>query len=159
MAATPLTPSTRYIPPGVTQYYWVASIANKNSPTRSELNAGTDLTGEINAVSGFSYSNSPVETPDLGSTFTSKIPGLNAADDSSLTFYLSQSGTDVRTLLTKGLTGFIVIFSEGDLPGKVMDVYPVSISAAPKQRTMSDPSHIMVNFTITSIPVENIAVP
>jgi hypothetical protein len=159
MVATPLTPTTRYIPPGVTRYYWVASIANKNSPTRSELDAGTDLTSEIHALAGFSYSNSPVETPDLGSTFTSKIPGLNAADDSSLTFYMSKTGTDVRTLLTKGLAGFVVIFSEGDAPGNVMDVYPVSISGAPKQRSMADPSTIMVNFTITSIPVENIAVP
>jgi len=44
MAAPPITGSTRYIPEGVTHFYFVSSIANYLSPTRAELNAGTDLT-------------------------------------------------------------------------------------------------------------------
>src|SRR5690554_4879036 len=99
MAATPLNPTTRYIPPGVRQYYFVPTIADKNAPTRTELDAGTDLTGEIAEVSGFQATSESVDTPDLLSRFTSRVPGRITADDSSITFYASQDSDDVRTLL------------------------------------------------------------
>ena len=35
MAAPPITGSTRYIPEGVTHFYFVSSIANYLSPTRA----------------------------------------------------------------------------------------------------------------------------
>lgn len=40
---TPLTESTRYIAPEVTKVYWVDMIADITAPTRTELDAGTDL--------------------------------------------------------------------------------------------------------------------
>ena len=77
MVATPITATSRYIPPGTTRYYWVPTIANKAAPTRSELNAGSDLTAEISAVSGFATSSDQQDTPDLGSRFgVRSIPTL-----------------------------------------------------------------------------------
>jgi hypothetical protein len=159
MVATPIAATSRYIPPGVTQYYWVATIADKTAPSRAELDAGSDLTAEISDVSGFSTSSDQVDTPDLGTRFTGKIPGRITADDSSLTMYLSLTSNDVRTLLPRDTAGFIVVFGEGDAAGKKMDVYPVKISGQPKQRGIDDPSRIEIQFSITSEPVENIAVP
>ena len=52
MPATPLTPTTRYFPPGVRKVYWVPTISNYNAPTRGELNAGTDLSAEIETMNG-----------------------------------------------------------------------------------------------------------
>lgn len=159
MVATPITATSRYIPPGTTRYYFVASIANKNSPTRSELDAGSDLTAEISAISGFATTSDQADTPDLGSRFTGKIPGRITADDSSLTMYMSSTSNDVRTLLTRDTTGFIVIFPEGDTTGRRMDVFPVRVAGQPKQRDLDNPSQIQIQFSITSIPAENLAVP
>jgi hypothetical protein len=159
MVATPITPSTRYIPPGVRHYYWVPTIATKASPTRSELNAGTDLTGEIQAVAGFSVESVQVDTPDLLNTFIAKIPGRTQAADSSITMYASSNSVDARTLLVRGTAGFIVSFPEGDIGGQKMDVFPVKVSAAPKDTATEDPGKIMFTFSITSQPVENVTIP
>lgn len=159
MVATPISASTRYIPPGTRAYYWVPTIANKAAPTRAELDAGTDLTREIAEVSGFQTTSESADTPDLGSRFTSKIPGRITADDSSITLYASQNSQDVRQLLPRDSSGFIVQFPEGDVASRTMDVFPVKVSSAPKETSIEDPGKIMVQFTVTSEPKENITVP
>ncbi|MFK0173416.1 hypothetical protein ACIQU5_32000 [Streptomyces sp. NPDC090306] len=159
MVATPISASSRYIPPGVRQYYYVAAIANQASPTRSELDAGIDLTGEIAEVSGFTTTSESTETPDLGSRFTGKIPGRISADDSSITMYASDDSQDVRQLLPRDTDGFIVQFPEGDQAGHTMDVFPVKVASAPKATDIEDPGKIEVQFTITAEPSEDVTVP
>ncbi|WAZ20165.1 hypothetical protein STRCI_001264 [Streptomyces cinnabarinus] len=159
MVATPISASTRYIPPGTRAYYWVPTIAVKAAPTRVELDAGTDLTGEVADVSGFQTTSESTDTPDLGSRFTSKIPGRITADDSSITLYASEDSQDVRQLLPRDTAGFIVQFPEGDVAARTMDVFPVKVSSAPKETSIEDPGKIMVQFTVTSEPVENVTVP
>jgi len=159
MPATPISATSRYIPPGTTRYYWVATIANKSAPTRSELNAGSDLTAEIASVSGFATNSDQQDTPDLGSRFVSKIPGRITADDSSITLYMSSTSSDVRTLLPRDTAGFICIFPEGDTAGLKYDVFPVKVTGQPKSRDVENPAQITIQFSVTSIPVENITVP
>jgi hypothetical protein len=159
MVATPISASSRYIPPGTRQYYYVPTISNKAAPTRSELDAGTDLTGEVAEVSGFQTSSDSQETPDLGSRFTSKIPGRITADDSSITMYASEDSQDVRQLLPRDTAGYIVQFPEGDTAGRTMDVFPVKVASAPKMTDIEDPAKIEVQFTITAEPAENVTVP
>ncbi|MEU6552116.1 hypothetical protein ABZ915_17795 [Streptomyces sp. NPDC046915] len=159
MVATPIAATSRYIPPGTTRYYWVPTISNYNSPTRSELNAGSDLTAEISAVSGFATNSDQQDTPDLGSRFVSKIPGRITADDSSITMYLSSTSSDVRTLLPRDTAGFVVIFPEGDVTGQKMDVFPVKVTGQPKSRDVENPSTITIQFSVTKIPAENVTIP
>lgn len=164
MAATALNPTNRYIPPGVRQYYWVPTIASKAAPTRIELDAGTDLTNEIAAVDGFTTSSDSVDAPDLGTRFTSKVPGRITADDSSMNIYIDlDGGDDVRTLLPRDEEGFVVQFPEGDdeTAGttKTLNVFPVKVASNSIQTGMEDPGQTQVSFTITSEPVNNIAIP
>jgi len=159
MVATPIAATSRYIPPGTTHYYWVASISNYNSPTRSELNAGTDLTGEVSAVSGFATNSDQQDTPDLGSRFVSKIPGRITADDSSITMYASSTSSDARTLMPRDTAGFIVVFPEGDVTGQKMDVFPVKVTGVPKSRDVENPATMVFQFAITKIPAENVTIP
>lgn len=159
MVATPIAATSRYIPPGTTRYYWVTTIANYTSPTRAELNAGSDLTAEISAVSGFATSSDQQDTPDLGSRFTGKIPGRITADDSSITMYLSSNSSDVRTLLPRDTAGYVVIFPEGDVTGQKMDIFPAKVTGQPKSRDVENPSTINIQFSITRIPAENVTIP
>ncbi len=159
MAATAITASVRYFRPGTTKVYWVTTMADYTTPTRAELDAGTDLSGEIAEVSGWSATSESIDTPDLGSRFTSKIPGAITADDSSLTLYMSKSGTDVRTLLERDTAGFVVWMDEGDTESGLMDVFPATVASAPKQRGLGEAARIQVQFTVTSEPAENVSIP
>jgi hypothetical protein len=161
MVATPIASSTRYINPATTKIYFVSSIANKNSPTRTELNLGTDLSGEVNAIDGWKTSSDQVETPDMATRFTSKIPGRISADDSSITFYCDKAGADARALLPRDTNGFIVILDGGDVGTQKMDVYPVRVSALGKERSTEgkDAATVEIQFSITSQPAEDVTIP
>ncbi|WP_206326326.1 MULTISPECIES: hypothetical protein [unclassified Streptomyces] len=157
--ATPINASIRYYRRGTTKVLWVPAIANKNSPTRAELNAGTALEGETGAMAGWQTTSGTVPTPALGSRFTPVVGGEITAADSSLTFWASKDGDDVRTLLTREATGFIVWMDEGDVPGQTMDVYPVTVTSQAKVRELDQAAQIMAQFAITSEPAENVTIP
>jgi hypothetical protein len=159
MAPSPLSATTRYIPPGTRKIYFVSSIATYTSPTRSELNAGTDLSAEIAEMSGFTVTSDSVDTPDLSSRFTSKIPGRITADDSSITFYASSNSSDVRTVLPRDTAGYIVILPEGDVASQKMDIFPVKVASAAVDTAMEDPGKINIQFTVTRVPAQNVAIP
>lgn len=159
MTATKITATKRFIRPNVTKVYWVPTLADYNNPLRTELDAGTDVSGEISDVSGWSTTSNSTDTPDWGSRFTSQIPGNITADSSSITFYGSSDTQDIRTLLNRDDTGFVVWMDGGDVPTQLMDVFPVTVSSLAHQRTMSDPAAIQVSFTITDVPAENVAIP
>ena len=159
MPATPMAASSRYFRRGITVVYWVPTIASKSAPTRSELNAGTDLSGEVADIDGWQVTSNTVDTPALASLFTGKINGATEADNSSLTFYSDLGSVDVRSLLQRGTRGFVVWMDEGDTTGLLMDVFPVQVISAPKQRGLDDPARIMIQFAVTSEPAENVTVP
>src|SRR6266705_1774674 len=139
MPPSPLSATTRYIPPGTRKIYWVTTIATYTAPTRAELNAGIDLTAEVAEISGFTTTSDTTETPDLSTRFTAKIPGRITADDSSLSFYASSNSSDVRTVLPRDTAGFVVILWEGDVTGQRMDVFPAKVTVSVPDGNMEDP--------------------
>ncbi|ODA69512.1 hypothetical protein [Streptomyces sp. AVP053U2] len=157
--STPIQASIRYYRRGVTRVLWVPAIANKSAPTRVELDAGTALEGETGAMSGWQTTSGTVPTPALGSRFTPVVGGEITAADSSLTFWASKDADDVRTLLVREATGFIVWMDEGDVDGQTMDVYPVTVTSQAKVRELDTAAQIMAQFAITSEPAENVEIP
>ncbi|WP_228915904.1 hypothetical protein [Streptomyces sp. DH20] len=157
--ATPINASTRYYRRGTTKVLWVPAIANKSAPTRAEINAGTALEGETGAMAGWQTSSATVPTPALGSRFTPTVGGEITAADSSLTLWASKDGVDVRTLLTREETGNIIWMDEGDVPGQTMDVFPVQVTSQAKVRELDTAAQIMVQFSVTSEPAENVTIP
>lgn len=157
-----LPASTRYYRRGLTKVYFLPTIVATNlTPTRPEITAGTDLSGEIADSSGWAVKANMIKTPDLVSRFTSQIPGSIEADDSSLTFYADQLGVDVRATLPQDQTGYIVWMDGGDVPttGK-LDTFPVRVSGVSKQRNLGDEAaKIDVMFAITKAPGENLTIP
>jgi hypothetical protein len=157
--ATPINASIRYYRRGTTKVLWVPSIANKSAPTRVELDAGTALEGETGAMAGWQTTSTTVPTPTLGSRFTPVVGGEITAADSSLTFWASSDADDVRTLLTRESTGFVVWMDEGDVPAQTMDVYPVTVTSQAKVRELDSAAQIMAQFAVTSEPAENVTIP
>ncbi|MEH0547286.1 hypothetical protein QA802_30635 [Streptomyces sp. B21-105] len=157
--ATPINASIRYYRRGTTKVLWVPTIANTSAPTRVELNAGTALEGETGAMAGWQTTSATVPTPALGSRFTPVVGGEITAADSSLTFWASKDGDDVRTLLNREDTGFIVWMDEGDVEAQTMDIFPVTVTSQAKVRELDQAAQIMAQFAITSEPAENVAIP
>ncbi|MFF0009584.1 hypothetical protein ACFYQT_40020 [Streptomyces tibetensis] len=147
---------------GTTKIYFLPTVASGTLvPTGAEIDGGTDYTGQINAIDGWSLENSPIETPDMASTFVPKIGGDDSAADSSLTFYEDSAADDIETDLAKGTSGYVAIFSKGLTTGaKGMDVYPVTVVSNSKAYTTdNEAAKVTVQFTITSRPLFNGTVP
>ncbi|MGW5689794.1 phage tail tube protein [Streptomyces asiaticus] len=155
-------PVKKYMRRGTTIFKFVETIAASSMiPTRAELSSGVDLTPGIAEVDGWSQTNNTIETPDMADTFDSKIPGSDAADDSSITFYEDEVTNTTETDLAKGTTGYIVILRKGDVPAnQSMDVFPVRVaSQSPQYTADNEAAKFMVNFVITSRPLQGAAVP
>ncbi|KUL23232.1 hypothetical protein [Streptomyces regalis] len=146
----------------MTRVLWLSAVADPGHvPTRPELTAGTDLTNAVAAIDGWTLANQGIETPDLGSTFESSIPGSDKADDSSLGFYEDKVSDDIERLLTKDATGWIVFLRKGDVPGsRSMDVFPVRVgSRSPNYSTDNEAAKFTVNFSITEKPTQDAEIP
>lgn len=161
MPATPISSSERYINPETTVVLWVPTIADKTAPTRSELNAGTNLVSEVSASEGWQITSEQVPTPDLGTLFTGSIPGRTSVGDSSLTMYADLAGEDARTLMARNTAGYIVWMDGGDVTGRTMDVFPVRVSSVGKVRSVegSEAATLSIMYSITSVPAEDVAIP
>lgn len=159
MPATPLAAVDRISALGGLEIVFIPTIAASNGePTRAEINAGTDLTGEVADWSGFTTTSTTIDTPDLTS-FVGKLPGRTEAEDSSISLYADREGVDARSLLARGTTGFIAFMDDGDTPGSKMDVYPVQVNTLAKERSMDNATLVRADVSMVSVPVENITIP
>jgi len=160
MAAPNITASTRYARFGVTRVVYALTVSNYLSPTRGEINAGTDLSNEVAEINGFQVVSGFIDTQDLGTSFTGKIIGRTSSDDSSVTMYASVNSVDVRTLLPRGTTGYLMWFDEGDVSGRKFDIYPITVGSVAKERSVEDvAARLVVNVAVTRVPAENVTVP
>jgi hypothetical protein len=161
MPATPLTPALRYLPVGQRKYNWLTAVANTSAPTRAEINAGIDLTGEIAAVNGFEILTPALDVTAFGDLFSVTVPGLpSVTDPCELIFYASSNSTDVRTLLRAGTAGFLLVLPEGDVSGQKCEVWPMTVrSMFIDQAGIDAPAQIHVQFALTSAIAQNVTVP
>lgn len=156
-----LTATVPYTKFSTTTYLWVPTIASQAAPTLAEFNAGKNLTPEITAVAGFQKSTASLDLPKAGTTFTGNLPGRQTASDSSLTFTLSTAGptVDVRSVLTEGLSGFIVICNEGIVASGYCDIWPVRIGTVKVMQDIEAIAMAEVDMYTPKTPSINVAIP
>jgi hypothetical protein len=161
MPAPAITAATRFSSRGFTKIYWLTATANYLSPSRAELNAGTDLSPQIMDGSGWTVSSEQIDAPDMATRFTSKIPGSIAAEDSSLTMYASKNGVDARSLMPQDTAGYIALLYGGDVAGYKMDVWPVTVASVAKAISFQGdaPDTLVITYSPSAVPAQNVAVP
>lgn len=126
------------------------------SPTRGEITAGLDLTPQVADIAGFNLSNSPIETPDLSTSFNSQIDGPDTTEDSSLLFYDDDTSTTIRTTLAKGTAGFILFFPYGDVVGKRVEKWAIKSTGVNDEWTLdAQAARVRVSFAVTAVPNQN----
>lgn len=153
--------TTRFMQKGTSKFYFVPTIADSTlAPTVAEAGAGTEITDDVSDVSGFSFENDPIETPDMGQTFVGSIPGEDKADTSSLTIYERKTiaANTTRTALPKGTTGYLVIFPYG-LAGATpaaadeCDVWPIEVASVSRAYSAgNEASKYTITMTIRDEP-------
>jgi hypothetical protein len=150
----------RFMRKGKAKFYFVPTIVTKATPTVAEMTAGTNLSPQVAAVTGFEFANSPIQVPDFANTFTSQIAGEDTAADSNMEFYELTGGTDtVHDALPKGTAGYIVIFyagTAGASPANAdkCEVWPVVVSSNARMYTAdNEAAKYRVNYSITDTPV------
>lgn len=159
MAATPITKVARYQPKGNLKWVFCATLADYHAPTRTEIDAGTDISKEVREYSGWTTTSAFIDTPDVNSRFTGKIPGDIEAEDSSLTVYLDPSGDDIRTLLPRDTSGFMLRMDAGDVEDHLMDVFPFTVGSVGKPFELGEAVVAVISVAITDEPAENVAIP
>lgn len=160
MSPTPLAATDRYVHAGETAVYWVASIATISTPTRGELDAATDLTGEVAGVVGWRLRSAVRDVPHITDTFTPQVMAELSVDASDLVFYASRAGAEVTALLSRGTVGHVVFLHGGDVEGNPMEVWPVRVASTSRAVTVdSDSARIVVQFVVTSAPAQDVPAP
>lgn len=150
----------RFMRKGITKVYFIPAIASTSAPTTAEVTAGTDLTPQLAEINGFSFSNSPIDTPDMASAFVSKIPGEDTVDNSDMTFYEDDASNPIKTALAKGTTGFVGIYYQGiagSTPATAdkLDVWPCTVASNSRMYTAdNEAAKFQVVFTLTDPPTE-----
>lgn len=159
MPATPLNPAERFSALNGLEIVFVPVIESDTlEPTRTELDAGTDLTTEIAEWEGFTTASETIETPDL-TRFVGKIAGRVTAEDSSLQIYADRGGEDVRAVLPRDTIGYLAFMDSGDTTDETMDVYPVQVLSCEKVRSMDNATMLRVDMSMTRIPQYDLAIP
>ncbi|WP_407286425.1 hypothetical protein [Streptomyces sp. BP-8] len=154
---------TRFLRRGISKVYWLKQINDPKRPSRTEISEPNqfDLTNAVSDIEGWALENDPIETPDLGSTFNSSIPGNDKAENSSLTFYEDRHSDAIEQQLPKGAKGYVVLLRKGDIPGsRSVDVFPVQVATrAATYSTGNEAAKFKVDFTITETPTLDAVVP
>jgi hypothetical protein len=154
---------TKFMRRGKSQAVFTLTCGNINAPTVGNITGGTNLSASINDLSGFSFANSPIDVPDLSTSFVSKIPGPDEVDDSTITYYIDSASNPLHTTLAKDVVGFIILADYKILgtwtAGDKVDVWPVQVASNAKQYSMGDdPALSEVTFVGTSTPALNVTV-
>ena len=159
MPSSAIWSSTRFFNPAICKVLWSPTLASHFSPTRAEINASIDLTGEVAAIDGWVTTSDQIDVPpDMGAVYAGKLPGFTMHEDSALTFWADIGSLDARLILTERVTGYIIWMDGGDVPGYKMEVYPVQVRHVGPWRSDSQAARLTVGFSITTEP-EMVAVP
>lgn len=154
------TPAQRFFAPEVSVYRWLPTVADlKAGATRAEIDAGVLLI-DMADIAGWNATVADIATPDMQSRWVSNIPGRKTAEASSITFYASLDGKDVREILAEGDNGVMFIADGGDEPSYLYDLFPARVSNIGKVRSVGDQAfQLTVGFSLTKPPVTDLVVP
>ncbi len=125
------------------------------------MNAGTDLTGQVAAISGFTLPRDVIDVTPLGSQFTvlvnSTIDVVSQINE--IILFATSASNDARFLIPTGTVGFVVFLFEGDITSQFCEVWPANVNTFYFEQDMETPGEIHFQFTIMALPSQNVPIP
>lgn len=156
--ATPLVASDQYIYDGLARVYWSDDTNDIEAVTRQELDDATDLSAEVREVTGWEI-DSGIIVDGPWSRFDVQRQGRVSVPQAELLMRADRAGDDIRTLLSRGTEGWILILPSGDVQGQPMNVYPVQVAGRPQSVRMRSLALIRVQFAVTAEPAADVPIP
>jgi len=156
----------RFMRKGITKVYFVDTFTDYTTPLTSEFSGALALHTEMSEMNGFTFSNSPIQTPDMDTKFVSQIPGEDTTEDSGIVFYENRGGSGnnpVQTGLVKDDTGFVCIFADGlagasPADADVTEVWPVTVSSNSRRYSAGNEAAMYeIKFATTEEPQADVA--
>lgn len=147
---------------GITKIYLVPTVT-ASAPTVAQVTAGVDISDLIAEINGFSFTNSPIPTPKLSTTFTTTIAGEDTTEDSNLKLYEKKTTNPQQAALAKNTKTNVVIFYKGfagSAPAAAdrVDVWPVQSTGPNREYSMDNtPAFWHVGFAATDPPTQDVA--
>lgn len=149
----------RFSRQGTEKWFFVPTIAVLTTgPTNTERGAGVPLTVGLNALTGFAYKGSTIDTGDFDTRQVSSIAGEEKSDASSMTWFENDDSGSAeavaKTTLPKDTSGYIVKYPVGTGTGKPVEVWPIRVIAqyAETGGGTNEAAKFTCDFAITGIP-------
>lgn len=141
-----------------------ATLTDATSPysvTRAEIAAATDILAQLAEIGGMQYSNNPIDTPDMATSFDTQIPGSDSTDPPTFTFYdTDEAAPAIRAALAKGATGYLLVFPQGDIAARRMEIWPVTSTGVNDEwQAGNEPARYVVTTVVSAPPTQNAVVP
>jgi hypothetical protein len=151
---------------GRTRVSWVGSIANKQSPTVAELNAGIQLQSFMTAdgLAGLQPDQTTIPTTSLASKTGTARNGRTNFDQVTPTFKKQDASDTPYTTLLKGTSGYLVVRNSIDeatawAAGQGCRVYPAECGEIawmdPEENSLE---RYQIPMTVTADPAQRAVV-
>jgi hypothetical protein len=155
---------TRVIPNELTKVHFAPAVADISSPTTTEINDGTDLTGFLVNLEA-ATSGQTVATPDFNSLFETNIPGT-AAGQLTAEMYRDTDADDAWDVLPRDTSGYMVVARFGwsgsnnsPATGDPCEVWPIRVTTRSAMAlTNNEVQRFSVEAAIPEEPDEDAAV-
>jgi hypothetical protein len=152
---------SRFMRKGRTKVWFVPTIvAPVTTASIAEVAAGEALAPELAEINGFTFANSPIQTPDMEHSYTSQIGGEDTAADSSMVFYEDSVANPIKDALAKDTAGYVLMFPAGlagstPTTGDDYEAWPVVVTSNARTYTVgNEAAQYTVSFSVTGPPVE-----
>jgi hypothetical protein len=150
---------------GTSEVYWLAAApAIPASITTVEVAAGINLSAQLNAVDGFSFSTTFIDVENLASRVTTTISGPSKADGGTLTFNEKRaasgatSGTydNIMDALDVDAAGYLAFFPYGVANGNDYELWAVRVGSFSRQWDLGNtPAKWMSEMAATGVPIQH----
>lgn len=130
MVATAISPVVRFQRAGNSTIVLIDMPTTPGAPTRAEIDAGVDITGDVASVDGFTREPGFLDVPDWGSLETDQIRGRSPSSQGTIAMYADQGGADndIRAEVAEGDLKELLFMPHGDVPTDKMTVFDVEIA-------------------------------
>lgn len=141
------------------QFLWIdeGGIADPQEPTDDEIATGVDLQADpyfLTDIIGWEIETEILRGADGGTWGPQEFQrlGEQTIAESRMVFAADRAGVDIRTLITRGDLGYIVILPSGpylDHPTAPVNVYPVRVAQLTQRQAFRQPGSVILgNFAI-----------
>jgi hypothetical protein len=157
---------TRYVFEGTGEVWLVPTISSPGAPTAAELNAGTDLTGQMIGDLVLPLEGTPADSADMSSDFNSQVAGDVGGTPGSFTIHKEQllAADTVYTALPRGTGGYLCVNQRALATpgtwatGDAVDVWPIEVSSRTIIYGRGNTQKAAIVVSITGAPTEDFVV-